>query len=73
MLRSLESVPLATPDELIGLLQRRSLFGRGCGFVDLSLIASVLLSESCTLWTLDKRLDVVAAELGLSYKPPLAS
>ena len=36
MLRELEAVQVATPHELIELLQRRALFGRGCGFVDLS-------------------------------------
>jgi len=73
MLRELESVPVATPDELIELLQRRALFGRGCGFVDMSLLASVLLSDQTLLWTLDKRLETVVAELGRAYRPSHAS
>lgn len=73
MLRELESVQVATPDELIELLQRRALFGRGCGFVDVSLLASALLSDQTLLWTLDKRLEAVAAELGRAYRPSLAS
>ena len=73
MLRELESVQVATPAELIELLQRRALFGRGCGFVDVSLLASVLLSDQTLLWTLDKRLEAVAAELGRADRPSLAS
>lgn len=73
MLRALEGAQVATSDELIELLQRRLLFGRGCGFVDVSLLASVLLSEHTLLWTLDKRLEAVAAELGRAYRPHLTS
>lgn len=73
LLGELESVPLATTDELLELLQRRALFGRGCGFVDVSLLASALLSEQTLLWTLDKRLEAVATELGRNYRPALAS
>jgi len=72
MLRELESVPVATADELLALLERRALFGRGCGFVDVSLLASALLSEQTLLWTLDKRLGAVATELARAYRPALA-
>lgn len=72
-LGQLESVPVASPDELLALLQRRALFGRGCGFVDISLLASALLSDHTLLWTLDKRLAAVATELGLAYHPALAA
>ncbi len=73
LLSALESVAVATPDELLALIQRRALFGKGCGFVDLSLLASTLLSRQTLLWTLDKRLEALAAELGRAYRPALAS
>ena len=70
----LERTPVATPDELLALLQRRALFGRGIGFVDVSLLASILLlSEQMLLWTVDKRLDAVANELGRAFRPGLAA
>lgn len=72
MLRALQSVHVATADELLALLQRRALFGRGCGFVDLGLLASTLLSDQTLLWTLDQRLEAVAVELGRAYRPALA-
>ena len=73
MLRDLESVAVATADELLALLQRSALFGRGCGFVDISLLASALLSDGTLLWTLDKRLGALATELARAYRPSLAS
>lgn len=72
-LGQLESVSVASPDELLALLQRRALFGRGCGFVDISLLASALLGDHTLLWTTDKRLAAVAAELGRAYRPALAA
>lgn len=70
----LERTPVATPDELLALLQRRALFGRGIGFVDVGLLASILLlSEQTLLWTFDKRLDAVAKELGRAFRPGLAA
>ena len=39
----------------------------------LSLLAAALLSDQTLLWTLDKRLGAVAAELGRAYRPALAA
>ena len=73
MLAELESTPLATPDEILELIERRSLYGRGCGFVDMSLLASALLSDQTLIWTLDKRLESVAAGLNRAYHAALHS
>lgn len=68
MLGELETSPVATPVELLTLLERQAIFGRGCGFVGLSLLASALLGQQTLLWTLDKRLNAIAQELGLAYR-----
>lgn len=73
MLAELESTPLATPDEILELIERRGLYGRGCGFVDMSLLASALLSDQTLIWTLDKRLESVAAGLNRAYRAALHS
>ena len=73
MLAELESTPLATPGEILELIERRSLYGRGCGFVDISLLASALLSDQTLIWTLDKRLESVAAGLSRAYRAALHS
>ena len=73
MLAELEGTPVATPGELLELLERRNLYGRGRGFVDMSLLASALLGDQIRVWTLDKRLESVATELSRAYQPGLHS
>ena len=73
LLADLESTPLATPDEMLELIERRSLYGRGCGFVDMSLLASALLSNQILIWTLDKRLESMAVGLNRAFLAALHS
>ena len=68
VLRYLGSLPearLAGHDEVLRLIEDRSLYGQGIGWVDAHLLASALLS-GCSLWTLDKRLILVASSLGIA-------
>ena len=67
MLGELESSPVATHDELLALVERRCLYGRGCGLVDLALIASALMHRDTRIWTLDRRLDAAAQECAVAY------
>jgi predicted nucleic acid-binding protein len=73
MLAELESTPVAAPDEILELIERRNLYGLGCGFVDMSLLASALLSDQTLIWTLDKRLEAMAAGLNRAYRAALHS
>jgi len=73
MLAELASTPIATQDELLALVENRQLYGRGCGFVDMGLLASTLLSNNTLLWTLDQRLDRASIELNRAYHPALHS
>ncbi len=73
MLGELESTTVATTDEILVLLESFRLYGRGCGLVDLSLLASVFLTDKALIWTFDKRLEQVAGELNKAYCPPLQS
>jgi predicted nucleic acid-binding protein len=67
LLDGLPSLPVAEPDEVRTLIERRRLFGRGIGFVDAALLAGCLLARGTALWTLDRRLDAVARDAGLSF------
>ena len=73
MLADLESTPLAKSDEMLELIERRSLYGRRCGFVDMSLLASALLSDQTLIRTLDKWLEPTAAGLSRAYRAALHS
>jgi predicted nucleic acid-binding protein len=65
LLRALPTTPVASVDEALALVERRSLMGRGIGWVDVQLLASALLA-GIRIWTLDRRLVAVAAELGVA-------
>ena len=73
MLAELESAPVATQEELLAMMDARQIYGRGCGFVDMSLLAGALLSEKTLIWTLDKKFELLAVELNKAYRPQLHS
>ena len=73
MLGELESTTLAATNEILAMLESHRLYGRGCGLVDLSLLASVFLTDKTLLWTFDKRLEQVAKDLNKAYRPQLQS
>jgi hypothetical protein len=67
LVRSLPKVPPATEDEALQLLERRRLYGRGLGYIDVHLLAAASLHPDARLWTRDKRLKATANELHLSH------
>ena len=62
------AVPAATDPEVLEFIERRALMGRGIGYIDFHLLASVALAAPARLWTLDRRLASVAAELELAFR-----
>ena len=66
LLGDLPRAARADENEALDFVERRQLFGRGIGFVDAHLLASVSLASPARLWTRDKRLRSVAEELGLA-------
>ncbi|HBM23328.1 MAG TPA: twitching motility protein PilT, partial [Alcanivorax sp.] len=69
LLRGLPPVPVADQDEVLFLIERHGLMGRGIGFIDAHLLAATLLSHATRLWTRDKRLAEVARDLGVDGAP----
>jgi hypothetical protein len=66
LLRALPSVAAAEEEEVMGFIRDRRLMGKGLGWIDLNLLASVVLSGA-RLWTLDRPLSRAARQLGLAY------
>jgi len=66
-LQNLPQAFVATDGEVLRLIQAKSLFGRGIGYIDAHLVAAVLLMPGTTLWTRDKRLLAASAQLGMSF------
>jgi len=65
-LRDLPQAVVATDGEVLSLIDRRTLFGRGIGYVDAHLLAAARLTAGSKLWTHDRRLQAVAAQLDLA-------
>jgi predicted nucleic acid-binding protein len=68
VLRGFEALPpvaRATDGEVMHLIEKHKLFGRGIGFVDCHLLASARIS-GLKLWSKDKRLHSAAKELGIA-------
>ncbi len=69
-LSDLQTIPVLTHDELLHFIHSHKIFGRGCGMVDVALLAAVMVAPGTRLWTADKRLHTVAERLGCAYLPP---
>jgi predicted nucleic acid-binding protein len=65
--RRLDRAVIATVDETLSLIERERLQDLGCGAVDISLLASALLTSDALLWTIDKNLRLLAAKLGIGF------
>lgn len=68
ILESLRELPfaiVAQDDEVYRLLEEKRLWGKGIGWIDVHLIASVLLTRS-RLWTVDRKLANVASGLHIA-------
>lgn len=66
-LQNLPVVTLATDAEVLGFISTHALHGMGIGYVDSHLLAATRLTAGTQLWTLDKRLQAAASQLGLGY------
>ncbi len=68
LLEALPSAPVVMHEEVLAFVEARELMGKGLGYVDVHLLAAAILS-GFPLWTLDRPLDRVAAELHCRYRP----
>lgn len=64
----LQSTQHAGVHETINFIERESIYGMGCGLVDMILLASTLMTPGATLWTLDKRLAELAERFGVAHR-----
>ncbi len=67
LLEMLPQAARASHEEVTAFIEANKLMGRGLGYIDMHLSASAKLT-GIPLWTLDKRLDAVNRELGISFK-----
>ncbi len=66
LLKGCPHAQVAQDAEVLEFIARNRLMGRGIGYVDAHLLASVALAGSAKLWTRDRRLAALAGDLGLA-------
>jgi predicted nucleic acid-binding protein len=68
LLQDLPAAAMAEGDEVLRFIERHVLHGKGIGYVDVHLLASVVLTEGAKIWTRDKKLRLVAEMLGCAFR-----
>ncbi len=66
---ALPQLPVQRYDRVALLIESASLWGKGIGYVDAHLLASVRMVPGAQLWTRDKSLFALSEQLGVSYQP----
>jgi predicted nucleic acid-binding protein len=66
LIGELPQVHVAADSEVLHFIDEWALFGRGIGYIDAHLLASLRLTPGTRLWTKDQRLRAVAEQLGLA-------
>ncbi|MDQ3218737.1 MAG: type II toxin-antitoxin system VapC family toxin [Actinomycetota bacterium] len=69
LLGSLPQASIATPEEVMALIDLHQLPGQGIGYVDAQLLAATLLTAGAALWTFDRALADAAYRLGRGIDP----
>ena len=67
MLNAIPKIRELTNENVITRIENDALSGRGIGFVDAHLLCAVRAREGARLWTRDRGLNGIAAELGVAY------
>jgi hypothetical protein len=67
-LRRLRQAAISTTEETLALIEREHLQDFGCGAVDISLLASTLLTPETLLWTADKNFNALATKMGVNFQ-----
>lgn len=68
LLAQLPSAPRVADEEVLALIEARSLHGRGISLVDTHLLASALIASDVRIWTRDRRLADASADASVQWK-----
>ena len=72
ILSSLDELPQA-PEVLVSevrhFIEKHQMFSKGIGFVDATLLVSALVAKNVTLWSRDRRLNMLADSFGIAFQP----
>ena len=65
--QSLDSLSEVNHKETLYFIESNKLMGKGVGYIDVQLLASVTINADTKLWTKDRRLAAIAMELGYAW------
>jgi predicted nucleic acid-binding protein len=68
LLPLLQLIEVASHVDVMKLVDKHQLYGRGIGYVDSHLLTSAVLRPGTQLWTRDKRLLAAAKQLGIAFE-----
>lgn len=68
LLSALPQMPVATHDEVLGLVEEERLYGRGLSLVDAHLLAALRLAPGAQVWTRDRGLRDAARQVGVGVR-----
>ena len=60
---------VASDEYVLSLIESHQLMGRGIGYIDAHLLASVSIAGSDQLWSHDRRLMTAATDMELAWLP----
>ncbi len=66
LLKNLPQAPVASQEEMLYFIDNNKIMGRGIGFIDAHLMAATAMADASRIWTRDKHLERVAADLNLA-------
>jgi predicted nucleic acid-binding protein len=66
----LPQAPVVASEELFSLIEHQTLYRRGMGLTDLQLLCCAVYDSSISIWTRNRQLGEIAAELGLRASLP---
>ena len=67
LLPFLPMAQVASHFEVMALVDRHHLHGKGLGYVDVHLLAAALLQPGTRLWTIDEQLVAAARQVGVAF------
>jgi predicted nucleic acid-binding protein len=66
-MHKLPTATTASDQEVLYFVEEHELAGRGVGYLEMHLLASVQMHPHAMLWTKDRKLAALASELSLSH------
>ena len=69
MFNKMMQVKQANSTEVLTFIENEKLYGHGCGVVDITILASTIITPDTELWTADKQLIALAERFEVMYKP----